>query len=347
MVRATALSFAATLLACSGEVDSVVPPRDGGSNKDAAIDGSSDDGGSAFDMARPWADVSIAATTNNFWSVWNNGGGIVLAAGDQASIYKSQSGGAFLTETSAKPAAKPNLLSITGVVPGPPTKALYTVGQQGALWAYSGDLAAGSGAFAQETIAATKGLYGLWVAPDGTAWAVGEGSAWKRSGGTWSALTGIDAASAAYNLWGATTTSGGYVLYAVGSSGKIWRSDGGNFLAETSGTASALYGVWGSGPNDIYVVGDVGTILHSTGNGTWTQQNSGVTTPLEGISGVSANEIYVVGDMATLLHKNDASSVVWDAETLPATANGRAVNAVSATATAVYIVGNAGLIMRK
>lgn len=36
-------------------------------------------------------------------------------------------------------------------------------------------------------------------------------------------------------------------------------------LEEGDGSA-----IWGSGPNDIYVVGSLGTIMHSTGDGVWT-----------------------------------------------------------------------------
>jgi hypothetical protein len=344
-VAAVVLFGVASFVACSGQVDPVVPPGDGGGRIDAGVDLSGDGPVSMIDMARPWADVSVM-TNNNFWTVANTGTGTFLAAGDGAMFYKSTGGGAFMLEPSMKPVDKPNILSIGTNLPGPPTKPMYTVGQQGAVWSYTGDLTAGTGMFAAETSGATKGLYGVWVAPDGTTWVVGDGAAYKRSGGTWTALTGIDSTASAYNLWGSTTNTG-YTLYAVGSSGKIWHSDGGNFVAETSGTNSALYGVWGSGPTDIYAVGDVGTILHSTGNGTWTQQNSGVSVPLEGISGVDANQIYVVGDTATLLHKNDAASMVWDPEKLPDSAQGRACNAVSATASVVYVVGNAGLIMRK
>ena len=37
--------------------------------------------------------------------------------------------------------------------------------------------------------------------------------------------------------------------------GKAWSS-------MSSGLSGPLYGVWGSGPSDVYVVGTNGTILH-------------------------------------------------------------------------------------
>ena len=344
LFRLCCAAFVITGAGCSPQIDSVVPKKDGGYIGDQGVT-STPDGGAAGDMARAWTDVSVS-TTNNFWTIWNSGSGTVLAAGDLSMVYKSLAGGAFVADKSAKPTNMPNLLSIGAILPGPPTKPLYIVGQQGTVWSYTGDLAGGTGTFAAETIAATGGIYGVWVAADGTAWAVGDAVAFKRAGGTWTALTGIPSGSAAYNLWGIQTATS-YSLYAVGSNGQIWHSTGGNFIAETSGTTSALYGVWGSSADDIYAVGDVGTVLHSTGNGAWTVQNTGVTVPLEGITGASANEIYAVGDNGTLLAKYDPVSVVWYAEDFPGSAQKRTINGGFATPFAVYLVGNAGLILKK
>ncbi|HET7233242.1 MAG TPA: hypothetical protein VFJ16_24740, partial [Longimicrobium sp.] len=41
---------------------------------------------------------------------------------------------------------------------------------------------------------------------------------------------------------------------------------GGGWVAMNSGVSIALHGVWGSGPNDVYAVGDGGTVLHYDGN---------------------------------------------------------------------------------
>ena len=140
-----------------------------------------------------------------------------------------------------KPAATPNLLSISSVQPGPSTNPLYVAGQLQSIWAYSGDLTAGTGSFtAENTGGTTLPLYGVWVAPDGVAFAVGQETALKRSSGSWAPITGPATAQVAYNVWG-TKTGSAYTVYCVGNEGRIWHSNGGNFVPEMSGTTNALF----------------------------------------------------------------------------------------------------------
>ncbi len=371
MTKATGVWLATALLMCApcalpgcGGDDTVTPLRDGGKLEDGSAnvhpDGGVDagDGGSvkppdlAGDMARSWVDVSVT-TSKSLWTVWNNGQGLTIAAGDGAAIYTSVNNGGFVADTSAKPGATPTLLSIGTIEPGPPGKPFYLAGASGSVWAYSGMLAAATGTFTAETTNTTASLNGVWVAPDGTAWAVGLEAALKRNAGVWSAINGIPASNGAYNLWG-MMNGGGYLLYAVGaegptgsSVGRIWKSTGGDFTVESTSTLSTLYGFWGASPTDLYAVGDDGTILHSTGNGAWTAQTSGVTTPIDGIAGVNANEIYAVGEQGVLLHKFHAAATVWVKETVPGTVAGRGIYGVFASPTVVYAVGANGLILRK
>jgi hypothetical protein len=57
-------------------------------------------------------------------------------------------------------------------------------------------------------------------------------------------------------------------------------------------TGSTLYGVWASGPTDIYAVGFDGVILHSNGDGIWQQQQSGTIASFADVYGSGPNEIY-------------------------------------------------------
>ncbi len=94
-------------------------------------------------------------------------------------------------------------------------------------------------------------------------------------------------------------------LYAVGLMGYAMVSkDGGNWQdvgIETLAQGLDLFGVWGSGPNDIYVVGDQGTILHFDGQ-KWSSQVSGTQVRLNSVWGSGPNDIYVVGDQGTVLY---------------------------------------------
>jgi hypothetical protein len=301
----------------------------------------------AGDLARPWSDKTVSPGVDaSFWSAWGDGTGNVIAAGDDGLVYRSSAGGAFAPEPSTKPAATPNLLSISAVAPGPPTNPMYLAGAGGTIWAYSGNLAASTGEFAAEPSGTTNPLYGMWVAPDGVAFTVGYQTALKRMGTGWVPVTGPAAMEAAYSVWGVKTASA-YAVYAVGAAGKIWYSSGGNFALQPSGTTNALYGVWGSAANDIYAVGDIGTILHSTGDGTWTKQNSGTAVPLEGIGGAGPSEIYIAGDNGTILYKYDAAATIWDKAGLPDPTENRDFFGVWAHPTAVFIVGEKGAILTK
>jgi photosystem II stability/assembly factor-like uncharacterized protein len=52
-------------------------------------------------------------------------------------------------------------------------------------------------------------------------------------------------------------------VWAVGSNGTLlhWDGAGSAWSVVPSGTTRHLYSVWGSGPRDVWAVGDKGTIL--------------------------------------------------------------------------------------
>ena len=60
--------------------------------------------------------------------------------------------------------------------------------------------------------------------------------------------------------------------------------------------------IWGSGPTDVYLVGKMGIILHSTGDGKWTSQVSGTTADLHAIWGSGASDVYAAGTEGTIVH---------------------------------------------
>ena len=84
---------------------------------------------------------------------------------------------------------------------------------------------------------------------------------------------------------------------------------------QVQSTVTGLKRVWGSGPTDVYAVGDGGKILHSSGDGTWTPQTSGVTADLFSVWGSGPADIYVGGFSNTLLHST--GNGVWTPQTIP------------------------------
>jgi hypothetical protein len=102
-------------------------------------------------------------------------------------------------------------------------------------------------------------------------------------------------------------------LYAVGYEGSLLHSTGdGTWTPQTSGTPNRLLRMWASSPSDLYAVGDAGTIVHSTGDGQWTPEASGTAANLIGIWGRSASDIYVVGFGGTILHSTGGGT--WTPE---------------------------------
>ena len=93
----------------------------------------------------------------------------------------------------------------------------------------------------------------------------------------------------------------GTTFFAVGNGGWIGVSSGGaTFTVMNSGTFQAINGIWGSGPNDVWAVGNGGTVLHYDGNAQnqWTAVTSPVLPAAENfqdVTGVGTQQVIVVG----------------------------------------------------
>src|SRR6476659_5797076 len=79
---------------------------------------------------------------------------------------------------------------------------------------------------------------------------------------------------------------------------------------ETSPTTARLHGVWAASANDVFAVGDGGTILRRV-NGTWTQMTSPTTNHLRGVWGLSSSDVWACGvasgGAGTVVHFNGTS----------------------------------------
>jgi hypothetical protein len=86
--------------------------------------------------------------------------------------------------------------------------------------------------------------------------------------------------------------SGPNDVYAVGDSGAIYHRKNGVWSFVSTGSSYTLYGVWGSAASDVYAVSSGGEIWHSPGDDSWTKVN--VTLPAaHGIWGSGPDDIYV------------------------------------------------------
>jgi hypothetical protein len=79
---------------------------------------------------------------------------------------------------------------------------------------------------------------------------------------------------------------------------------------ETSPTTNRLHGVWAASANDVFAVGDGGTILRRV-SGTWTTMTSPTTNNLRGVWGLSSSDVWASGvavsGVGTVVHFNGTS----------------------------------------
>jgi len=133
--------------------------------------------------------------------------------------------------------------------------------------------------------------------------------------------------------------SGPNDVFAVGENGVILHYDGWTWSVMNGATLLIdLLGVWGSGPNDVYAVGESGTILHYNGTRA-SLVASGTTTDLMNIWGSGPNDVYVVGRDGSILHWNGSTGVI-----VPSGAT-QLSGVWGSSATDVYVVGSLGSIL--
>jgi len=121
------------------------------------------------------------------------------------------------------------------------------------------------------------------------------------------------------------------------------------------GTAN-VYGIWGSGPEDVWLVADnslhkkweLGLTLHGSGGAdggalTWTEVDSRSAVALRAIWGSSANDIWAVGDMGSIRHATSAT--VTKLEVVPSPTSERLRAVWGSAADDVWAVGDVGTIL--
>lgn len=161
-----------------------------------------------------------------------------------------------------------------------------------------------------------------------------------------------DSAGGDSNSATADVVSGGD---ATGKDGTVGSDSGGDGLAgDASPTKSVLtprplrfeadlFGIWGSAADDVWAVGDKGTILHWNGK-VLVPRNSGVTTALRGVGGTGPQDVWFVGDAGKALH--------WDGKTVADQSPGAGEITLRAVASppdgsTVLVAGDAGTVYRR
>jgi len=146
----------------------------------------------------------------------------------------------------------------------------------------------------------------------------------------------LDASATSQTLF-AVWGSGPSNVFAVGESGALVRFNGTAWVTSPSGTTSRLYGVWGSGPAEAFAAGQSGGIRRWTGS-TWGPMTSNTTSRLHAVWGSASDDVFAVGEGGTIIH--------WDGDSWDPMLSGTTtvLRAIWGTASDdVFVVGESGV----
>jgi hypothetical protein len=211
---------------------------------------------------------------------------------------------------------------------------------------------------------------GLWASGASRVWAGNNlGSVMQLTDAGWTSWNTADnrAVTALFgsgpsDVWGIDALSGysghydgvGWTHVGACTGNALWQSDTTHvWTAEASGigagtqpcgageltSPSALRGIWGSGPDDVWAVGVGGTLVHRHAN-VWATVNSPTTKDLNAVWGCSSSNVWAVGAQGTLLHYDGSQ---WSAVTVPTTND---LNGVSGLGNDSWVTGAGGMILR-
>jgi hypothetical protein len=204
----------------------------------------------------------------------------------------------------------------------PDGDALLMSGEGGLLLAH----APGTSTFDVIPPLTDKTLFGVWVAPDGTAWSVGgdvladtdRGAILVRRDGTWQVDDSVPPALytdvALFKVWGLAADD----VWIVGERGRVLRFDGSDWRTVESGTTSRLLTAHGTADDGPYLVGGAsnGVILEWTGT-ELVDRAPEFLPAYNGVRATGGGHAFAVGNNGVLSERIDGT---WIVEEAPPTA---------------------------
>ncbi len=156
------------------------------------------------------------------------------------------------------------------------------------------------------------------------------------------------------SIWGTSERDIWTVGGPLGNSGfesLVMRFDGTVWRRSPTGGAETYWWVHGTGPNDVWLVGEKGRITHWDGT-KFEERASGTTATLFGVFAAAPDDAWAVGGTPdqpaspndVLLHWDGAS---WKPEPLPELKKVALFKVWGASNGDVYVVGEAGLVWRR
>ncbi len=181
-------------------------------------------------------------------------------------------------------------------VSGSGTADVWMVGENGRITHWDG------ATFVDHTQPTTATMWGVWAASTTDAWAVGG----TPEGGTaqpndvvlhWDGTSWTPQALPGTPLGRSLNKVWGTAsdnLYVVGESGTIWHRRGTTWAQESNPATSNLLTVYGCSATDVYAVGG-SDVLHSDGGGTWTEVSITLDNSVNGVTCGPDGDVLVVG----------------------------------------------------
>jgi hypothetical protein len=208
----------------------------------------------ALHFGGTWAMMGVPASGHS--GVWGAGASEVFVVGTTTSVYKGYASGSW---SALAGTVDSNMGGIHGI--SSPLH-IYAVGTSGGIYQYQGVSVSPLPApyTGIEEPNNPKNLYAVFVADAQNVFIAGIAAnglyfIYRYDGTSWSRTATPQICRA---LWGSSATA----MVAAGDQGLLMRRIGTSWVIDPVNTAVNLRGVWGSGPEDIYVVGDAGTVLH-------------------------------------------------------------------------------------
>ena len=153
--------------------------------------------------------------------------------------------------------------------------------------------------------AADPPFWSVWADPAGDVWLVGgDAEVLRFDGSRWTVVDiGAGPDVVPETVWAAGTDVfvGGYVCPGTECTGIVFHYDGSTWTSAE--VTDGVYGISGTGPDDVWAVGLRGRIHHYDGGG-WSTVREGRSETLHAVAG-SAGTIYAAGPGTVLRHDDD------------------------------------------
>lgn len=257
-----------------------------------------------------WALVD-SGSGGTLWGLWGSARDNVFAVGSQSTLFGEHS--ALLRyDGKGWSLLDARTDTVLNAVFGRGANDIFIAGNHGLVLR-----SADGTAFAPAASGTRNSLYGLAGTPGtgGALLAVGSGgtlASWNTATRTLESGTRGATPSSVLAAWGSSADD----LWLAGEKGLLWHRTPQGIAPVPSGTQVTLYGLAGTGPADVYAVGERGTVLHLDGDGSaFGILVPGVGTHLRAVFARAAGDLWLAGDQGTLLHFDGRTFAAADSGT--------------------------------